>query len=50
VLTELPEYVEQVRSYARILEQGGQAAAGAVQAAILFTETGVMVWIPRHAP
>lgn len=41
-----PEYAEQVRSYARILEQGGLAGAGAVKAALLFTETGELVDVP----
>jgi ATP-dependent helicase/nuclease subunit A len=46
-LAALPHYVEQVRTYARILEQGGLAPPGTVEAALLFTQDGSMVVVPR---
>ncbi len=40
-------YVEQVRSYARILEELGLAAAGTVRAGLLFTAEQEIRWIER---
>jgi len=42
-------YVEQVRSYARILEELGLAAAGTVRAGLLFTAEEEIRWVDRPA-
>ncbi len=42
-----PAYVEQVRTYARILEELGLAAAGTVRAGLLFTAEQGVRWIAR---
>lgn len=47
VSAALPHYAEQVRSYARILEASGLAPSGSVAAALLFTEDGSLVAVPR---
>src|SRR6266702_4117140 len=41
-------YVEQVRSYARILESLGLAAPGSVEAGLLFTAEGEVRWVGRQ--
>ncbi len=45
VATTHPAYVEQVRSYARILEELGVAAAGTVRAGLLFTAEQEIRWL-----
>jgi ATP-dependent helicase/nuclease subunit A len=40
-----PAYVEQVRSYARILVELGLAAASAVRCGLLFTADGGVRWV-----
>ena len=42
-----PAYVEQVRSYARILEELGLAKAGTVRPALLFTAETELRWVAR---
>ena len=42
-----PAYVEQVRTYARILEELGLAAAGTVRAGLLFTAEQEVRWVAR---
>jgi ATP-dependent helicase/nuclease subunit A len=42
-----PAYVEQVRSYAAILEALGLAAPGTVRAALLYTADGELRWVER---
>jgi ATP-dependent exoDNAse (exonuclease V) beta subunit len=42
-----PAYAEQVRTYARMLEDAGLATAGAVRAGLLFTADGTIRWLPR---
>jgi ATP-dependent helicase/nuclease subunit A len=45
VAATYPEYVEQVRSYGRILVALGLAAEGKVRAGLLFTADGVVRWV-----
>ncbi|HYG67071.1 MAG TPA: 3'-5' exonuclease, partial [Anaeromyxobacteraceae bacterium] len=42
-----PAYAEQVRSYARILEALGIAAAGTIRGGLLFTAEGRIRWLPE---
>jgi ATP-dependent helicase/nuclease subunit A len=47
VAAEHPAYVEQVRTYARVLEDLGLAPPGTVRAGLLFTAEGAVRWVPR---
>jgi ATP-dependent helicase/nuclease subunit A len=40
-----PDYVEQVRTYARMLVELGVAAEGKVRPGLLFTADGVVRWV-----
>ncbi|HEY6003527.1 MAG TPA: PD-(D/E)XK nuclease family protein, partial [Anaeromyxobacter sp.] len=42
-----PAYVEQVRTYARVLEDLGLAPPGTVRAGLLFTAEGAIRWVAR---
>jgi hypothetical protein len=45
VATTYASYVEQVRSYGRILVELGVARTGAVKCGLLFTADGRMRWV-----
>ncbi len=42
---DYPAYVEQVKTYVRVLEGAGLAPSGKVRGGLLFTETGKVEWV-----